>query len=262
MALVKFARYIENEDPQRAQSYVALAKFLLDCRKDGDEYDQSHTPVTRQYEAVGHAVRAVYSYCGMADVAMETRDPDYLSAVQSLWNSIVNRKYYVTGGIGSGETSEGFGKDYSLPNNSYCESCANAGQLYFQQKLQMLHRQARYADLAEETLYNAVLGDVDLEAQNYTYTNPLDSSGKRYKWHVCPCCVGNIPRTLLSLPTWTYTTGENKIFVNQFVGSTVSLENVAGTKVRLVQTTGYPWSGKVSLQVNPTTEMRFTLSQD
>ena len=259
MALVKLGRYIEPTDPEKSKAYVGLAKFLLDSRQGGDEYDQSHAPVTRQYEAVGHAVRAVYSYCGMADVAMETGDTDYLSAVQSLWDSIVNRKYYVTGGIGSGETSEGFGKDYSLPNNAYCESCSNCGELYFQQKLQMIYREGRYADLAEETLFNAILGDVDLDAQNYTYTNPLDSSGKRYKWHVCPCCVGNIPRTLLSLPTWAYTAGRNEIYVNQFAGSTVTLDNVAGTAVKLVQTTDYPWAGKVALSVNPASSKKFTV---
>ncbi|HOY57493.1 MAG TPA: glycoside hydrolase family 127 protein [Verrucomicrobiota bacterium] len=261
MALVKLARYVEQTDgPGSGTAYIDLAKFLLDSRKDGDEYDQSHAPVTRQYEAVGHAVRALYSYAGMADVAMETGDTDYQSAVQSLCNSVVNRKYYVTGGIGSGETSEGFGKEFSLPNNSYCESCANCGQLHFQNRLQMTWRDGRHMDLAEETLFNAILGGVDLDAQNYTYTNPLDSSAQRYKWHVCPCCVGIIPRTLLSLPTWTYTKGKDAIYVNQFAGSTVTVENVAGTSVQLTQTTDYPWNGKIELEVNPATSKTFTLN--
>ena len=260
MALAKLARWVEQSDgPGRGKPYIELAKFLLDARSGGEEYDQSHTPVTRQYEAVGHAVRAVYSYCGMADVAAATGDVDYLSAVQSLWDNIVNRKYYVTGGVGSGETSEGFGKDFSLPNRSYCESCANSGELFFQHKLQMIHHDARYADLAEETLFNAILGDVDLEAQNYTYTNPLDSSERRYQWHVCPCCVGNIPRTLLSLPTWTYSQGRDELYVNLFVGSTVTLNNVAGTSVQLVQTTDYPWRGQVALTVNPAAPTQFAL---
>jgi uncharacterized protein len=259
-ALVRLARFVEDkEGPGQGRKYVALAKFLLDSRRNGDEYDQSHLPVTQQYEAVGHSVRAAYSYSGMADVAMETGDRDYQSAVLSLWNSIVNRKYYVTGGVGSGETSEGFGKDYSLPNNAYCESCANCGELFFQHKLQMTWQEARYADLYEETVYNAILGDVDLEGQNFTYTNPLDSSGRRYKWHGCPCCIGNIPRTLLMLPTWTYTQGRDQVCVNLFVGSTVTLEHVAGTSVQLVQTTDYPWSGKVSLTVNPAAPKRFAL---
>ncbi len=259
-ALVQFAWFIEQIDgPGAGQHYVQLAKFLLGCRKNGDEYDQTQAPVTRQYEAVGHAVRAVYCYAGMADVAMETGDPDYLSAVQSLWGSIVNRKYYVTGGVGSGETSEGFGKDYSLPNNAYCESCANCGELFLQHDLQLIYHDARYADLAEETLYNAILGDIDMEGQNYTYTNPLDSRERRYKWHVCPCCVGNIPRTLLKLPTWAYSIGRNELYVNQFVGTTVTLDQLAGTSVRLTQTTDYPWSGRVSLAVNPSVAKKFAL---
>jgi uncharacterized protein len=259
-ALVRFARFVEaREGAGKGRPYVELAKFLLDSRKNGEEYDQSHLPVTQQYEAVGHSVRAAYSYSGMADVAMETGDIGYRSAVQSLWNNIVNRKYYVTGGIGSGETSEGFGKDYSLPNNAYCESCANCGELFFQHKLQMTWRDARYADLYEETLFNAILGDVDLEGKNFTYTNPLDSSGKRYPWHGCPCCVGNIPRTLLMLPTWTYTQGKDEVYVNLFVGGTVTLGNVAGTRVQLAQTTDYPWSGRGTLTVNPAASKKFAL---
>jgi len=259
-ALVRFAHFIEKrEGPGKGRPYIELARFLLDSRKNGEEYDQSHLPVTRQYEAVGHAVRAAYSYAGMADIAMATGDPDYRSAVQSLWNSIVNRKYYVTGGIGSGETSEGFGKDYSLPNNAYCESCANCGELFFQHKLQRLWHDARYADLYEETLFNAILGDLDLEGKNFTYTNPLDSSARRYPWHGCPCCVGNIPRTLLMLPTWAYTRTKDEIFVNLFLGSALTLNDVAGTSVRLEQRTDYPWNGKVALTVTPATSARFTL---
>ncbi len=260
MVLVGLARLVgEREGPGKGAKYVALAKFLCDSRKDGDEYDQSHLPVVRQYEAVGHAVRAVYSYSGMADVAMETGDADYHSAVKSLWHSIVNRKYYVTGGVGSGETSEGFGKEYSLPNNSYCETCAGCGELFFQHRLQLAYRGAKYADLYEETLYNAILGGVDLEGRNFYYTNGLDAGGHRYPWHVCPCCVGNIPRTLLKLPTWIYTTGADGLYVNLFIGSTVVVENVAGTSVTLTQTTDYPWSGKVSIAVAPAASARFAV---
>jgi hypothetical protein len=259
-ALVRLARLVDQIDgPDKGRKYVELAKFLLDARQGGDEYDQSHAPVTRQYEAVGHSVRAIYCYSGMADVAMETGDVDYQSAVRSLWSSVVNRKYYITGGIGSGETSEGFGKDYSLPNHAYCESCANCGELFFQYKLHLTDHDARYVDLYEDTLYNAILGDVDLEAQNYTYTNPLDSSEKRYKWHVCPCCVGNIPRTLLGLPTWIYSTGPNELYVNLFVGSTVNVGKVAGTSVQMVQTTDYPWSGNVVITLNPAEPEKFAL---
>jgi DUF1680 family protein len=259
-ALVRFAHFVEeNEGPGKGRAYVDLAKFLLDSRKDGDEYDQSHRPVTRQYEAVGNAVRAVYSYSGMAAVAIETGDVDYFSAVQSIWHNLVNKKYYVTGGVGSGETSEGFGKNFSLPNHAYCESCAGCGALFFQHKLNLIHREARYADLYEESLFNAILGSVDLEGQNFTYTNPLDMGFARYKWHVCPCCVGNIPRTLLMLPTWMYARAEDGLFVNLYLGSKVRVGTVAGTEVEMVQTTDYPWNGAVSLTVNPAQAKRFAL---
>src|SRR6185295_7413915 len=151
---------------------ISLAKFLLDNRRDGSEYDQSHVPVQQQYEAVGHAVRATYSYSGMADVAAETGDPDYQSAVMSLWDNMVNRKYYITGGIGSGETSEGFGPDYSLGNTgAYCEACASCGAIFFHYKMNIAYHDARYADMYEETIYNALLGSIDLAGKNFYYRN-------------------------------------------------------------------------------------------
>ncbi len=187
MALVRFGRFVNDIEGQgKGDKYIKLAKFLLDCRKDGSEYDQSHVPVVQQYEAVGHAVRASYSYAGMADVAMETGDIDYQSAVMSLWDNIVNRKYYVTGGIGSGETSEGFGPDYSLRHNAYCESCSSCGEIFFQHKLNLAYHDAKYADLYEETLYNALLGSIDLEGKNFYYQNPLDSTR-------CPLSLARLP---------------------------------------------------------------------
>lgn len=252
-SLVRLARLVEQvEGPGKGNKYVVLAKFLIDARGGGGSYDQSQVPVAQQYTAVGHAVRAAYLYSGLTDVAMETGDPALYSASASIWDSLVNRKYYITGGIGSGDTSEGFGHDYSLGNNAYCESCAGCGELFFQHKMQLAFREARYADLMEETLYNAVLGSVDLDGENFTYTNPLDSDTARYRWHTCPCCVGNIPRTLLQLPTWIYSTASDAIYVNQYLGSAMSLDDVAGTSVKLVQTTDYPWSGDVSITVNPT----------
>lgn len=259
-ALVRLAWLVDDvEGPGKGRKYIELAKFFLDCRGRGEAYDQSHLPVVQQYEAVGHAVRAVYLYSGMAAVAMETGDLDYHGAVQSLWNNIVNRKYYVTGGVGSGETSEGFGKDFSLPNGAYCESCSSCGEVFFQHHLNLAYRDARYAGLYEETLYNALLGSVDLEANNFTYTNALDSAESRYPWHGCPCCVGNIPRTLLMLPAWMYAKGENSLYVNLFVGSTVQVGDVAGTGVEMIQATDYPWSGKVSITVNPAEKKRFRI---
>ncbi len=260
IALVRFGRFVNNmEGSGRGDKYIGLAKFLLDSRDGGHKYDQSHVPVSQQYEAVGHAVRASYSYAGMADVAMETADVDYQSAVMSLWDNIVNRKYYLTGGIGSGETSEGFGPDYALRHNAYCESCSSCGLIFFQHKLNLAYHDAKFADLYEETLYNALLGSIDLEGKNFYYQNPLDSNRPRYDWHGCPCCVGNIPRTLLMLPTWTYAKSADSLYVNLFIGGTVTVEDVAGTDVEMVQATDYPFSGEVSITVNPAVEKQFSV---
>jgi len=259
-ALVRFGRFVnDTEGGGKGDRYIQLAKFLLDCRKNGSEYDQSHLPVVQQYEAVGHAVRAVYNYSGMADIAMETHDPDYNSAVRSIWDNIVNRKYYLTGGVGSGETSEGFGPNYSLRQNAYCESCSSCGEIFFQHKMNLAYQDAKYADLYEDTLYNALLGSVDLEGKNFYYQNPLDSGSPRYPWHVCPCCVGNIPRTVLMLPTWMYAKTNDSVYVNLFVGSTATVEGVADTDVQVIQATDYPWNGKVSITVNPKKQSNFSL---
>jgi DUF1680 family protein len=265
-ALVRFGRFVNDmEGHGRGDSYIRLAKFLLDNRHGGTEYDQSEVPVQEQYEAVGHAVRATYTYSGMADVAAEMGDVDYQSAVLSLWDNIVNRKYYITGGIGSGETSEGFGPDYSLRNNAYCESCSSCGLIFFQYKMNLAYHDAKYADLYEETMYNALLGSLSLDGRDFLYTNPLSASEARYAWHVCPCCVGNIPRTLLMMPTWTYVRGEDGVYVNLFVGSRMKIEKVAGTNgtnktnVEMVQETDYPWSGKVAITVNPEKTTAFTV---
>jgi DUF1680 family protein len=258
-ALVRFGRFVNDmEGNGRGDSYVKLAKFLLDSRRDGSEYDQSHVPAIHQYEAVGHAVRAVYDYSGMADVAAETGDVDYQSAVMSLWDNMVNKKYYVTGGVGSGETSEGFGPNYSLRNNAYCESCSSCGLIFFQYKMNLAYHDAKYADLYEETMYNALLGATDLEGKNFYYTNPL-IGGRRTSWHACPCCVGNIPRTLLMIPTWTYVKGKDGIYVNLYIGSTINVEKVAGTDVQMVQKTDYPWNGKVAITVNPQQGKKFSV---
>ncbi|HEY8970488.1 MAG TPA: beta-L-arabinofuranosidase domain-containing protein [Puia sp.] len=251
-ALVRFGRFVNDmEGHGRGDSYIRLAKFLLDNRNHGSEYDQSHVPVQQQYEAVGHAVRATYTYSGMADVAAETNDMDYQSAVLSLWDNMVNKKYYITGGIGSGETSEGFGPDYSLRNNAYCESCSSCGLIFFEYKMNLAYHDARYADLYEETMYNALLGSLSLDGKDFYYTNALSSSQGRYQWHVCPCCVGNIPRTLLMMPTWTYVRGDDGLYVNMYVGSTMKVEKVAGTDLTMIQQTNYPWDGHITLTVDP-----------
>jgi len=258
-ALVRLGRFVNEVEVYVSNGsghgpgdpYIELAKFLLDCRKGGTEYDQSHLPVVQQYEAVGHAVRAMYTYSGMADVAVETHDVDYQSAVKSLWDNITHRKYYLTGGVGSGETSEGFGPNYSLRQNAYCETCSSCGEVFFQWKMHLSWHDAKYAALYEQTIYNALGGSLDFEGNNYYYDNPLDARAARYAWNSVACCVGNLSRTLLMMPTWMYSRGNNAINVNLFVGSRVMVENVAGLDVELVQTTDYPWHGKVSVVVNP-----------
>jgi hypothetical protein len=250
-ALVRFGRFVnDQEGNRRGDAYIALAKFLLDSRRGGSEYDQSHLPPGQQYEAVGHAVRAMYFYSGMADIAAETHDRDYQSAVISLWDNMVNRKYYLTGGVGSGETAEGFGPNYSLRNEAYCETCSSCGLVFFQYKLNLAYHDAKYADLYEQTMYNALLGGVALDGKSFCYTNPLVNT-ERAKWHGCPCCVGNFARTLLMIPTWTYAKSEDGLYVNMFIGSRIHVGQVAGTNVEVVQKTEYPWDGAISITVNP-----------
>lgn len=269
-ALVRFGRFV-NEIEGKPWSgsgpmpggpgdpYIRLAKFLLDSRRGGSEYDQSHLPVQQQYEAVGHAVRAVYTYSGMADVAVETHDTDYQSAVRSLWDNIVHRKYYLTGGVGSGESSEGFGPNFSLRNAAYCEACSSCGEIFFQWKMHLAYHEAQYADLYEQTLYNALYGAMDLGGTTFYYTNPLDANAQRNTWHSCPCCVGNMARTMLMLPTWTYSKSPSAVHVNLFVGGRVDLGPVAGTEVEIEQITNYPWDGTVRLVVHPKTPAEFSL---
>lgn len=274
-ALVRFGRFVNDmEGGGKGQHYIDTAKWLLDCRSttavqrtrpDGtviderSEYDQSHLPVVQQYEVVGHAVRAMYLDSGMADVAVETHDLEYHSAVKSLWQNLVNKKLYVTGGVGSGDTSEGFGVNYALSNQAYCEACSSCGEIFFHWKMHLAYHEAKYANLIEEAMYNALLGANDLEAKDFYYDNPLDENKVRYAWHVCPCCVGNIPRTLLMMPTWVYTKSPDGIYVNLFVGSQITVENVGGTDVEMVQNTEYPWKGNVAITVNPKTAKNFSL---
>ncbi len=258
-ALVRFGRFVnDTEGNGRGDDYILLAKFLLDSRRGGQEYDQSHLPPIRQYEAVGHAVRATYFYSGMADIAAETGDQDYQSAVLSLWDNMVNKKFYVTGGIGSGDTSEGFGPNYSLHNDSYCESCSSCGLIFFQYKMNLAYHDAKYADLYEQTMYNALFGSVDMAGKNFCYTNPLVNT-QRTSWHDCPCCVGNIPRTLLMVPTWSYTKGPDALHVNLFIGGRADVGKIAGTRVQVIQKTEYPWKGPVAITLHPEEARTFSL---
>jgi DUF1680 family protein len=268
-ALVHLGRFVnEFEGPTNGQKYINLAKFLIDCRgtpaanaaeNDGASYDQSQSPVKEQYEVVGHAVRSQYLCSGTADVAIETQTLDYESTALSLFDNFVNNKYYVTGGAGSGETAEGFGNNYSLPNASYCETCAGCGSLFFFQKMNLACQDAKYADLMENVLYNEILGSLDDQAYNIFYPNPLNSSAARVSWTSVPCCYGNAARTLFQLPTWMYARSSNAIYMNLFIGGSVTISNISGVTVTMVQYTDYPWTNTVSITVNPSAPANFTL---
>jgi DUF1680 family protein len=268
-ALVHLGRFVnEFEGPTNGQKYINLARFLIDCRgtpaanaaeNDGAGYDQSQSPVKQQYEVVGHAVRSQYLCSGVADVAIETKSLDDESAALSLFDNFVNKKYYLTGGAGSGETSEGFGNNYSLPNASYCETCAGCGSLFFFHKMNLAYQDAKYADLMENVLYNEVLGSLDDQASNIFYPNPLNSSAARVSWTGVPCCYGNAARTLFELPTWIYARSSNAIYLNLFLGGSVTISNIAGATVTMVQATDYPWTNTVAVTVNPSSPANFTL---
>jgi DUF1680 family protein len=248
--------------------YLALAKFLLDERGPdgtkgaGRKYNQSHRKVVEQSEAVGHAVRATYMYSGMADVAALTGEQAYVDAMDRIWRNVVDRKLYLTGGIGSTSSGEAFGLAYELPNMSaYNETCAAIGNDFWNHRLFLLHADARYIDVMERTLYNGLLSGVSLDGKSFFYPNPLESAGQhqRRPWFGVACCPGNVTRFLASVPGYVYAKQADTIFVNLFVASTAEIEMDGGRKVKLVQETRYPWDGAVRITVSPAREGRFEL---
>lgn len=245
--------------------YVKLAKFMLDCRggKPGGEYWQAAIPVVQQTEAVGHAVRAAYLYSGMADVAALTGDVAYLNAIDKIWENVVQKKLYITGGIGATGAGEAFGRNYQLPNMSaYCETCAAVGNDYWNQRLFLLHKDAKYVDVFERTLYNGLISGVGIDGKSFFYPNPLESRGQhsRSPWFGVACCPGNITRFLPSVPGYFYATQGDNLYVNLFADSTANIEvGGRGQKVQVVQHTQYPWDGKIKIDVNPAKEQRFAL---
>lgn len=249
MALAKL--YLVTGD----QKYLDQAKFFLDKRgytSRKDEYSQAHKPVVEQDEAVGHAVRASYMYAGMADVAALTGDTSYVHAIDRIWDNIVSKKLYITGGIGATNQGEAFGKNYELPNMSaYCETCAAIGNVYVNYRLFLLHGDAKYYDVLERTLYNGLISGVSLDGGGFFYPNPLESMGQhqRQPWFGCACCPSNICRFIPSLPGYVYAVKDNQVYVNLFMGNEAELK-VGGKKVILHQETRYPWDGHVTLTVD------------
>lgn len=258
MALAKL--YVLTSD----KKYLDLAKFLLDKRgytERKDEYSQAHKPVLHQDEAVGHAVRAAYMYTGMADVAALTGDTGYISAIDRIWENIVNKKLYITGGIGATSHGEAFGKNYELPNMSaYCETCAAIGNVYLNYRLFLLHADSKYFDVLERTLYNGLISGVSLDGGAFFYPNPLESMGQhqRQPWFGCACCPSNIARFIPSVPGYVYAVHNNDLYVNLFMSNNANVK-LNGKNIKLKQTTSYPYKGDIKLNIEPIGKQKFNL---
>lgn len=286
LALVKLFRVTKDK------KYLNLAKFFLDERgKDpyyfdiewekrgktshwtggkgtapskSKEYNQAHLPVREQTEAVGHAVRAVYMYTAMADVAMETGDEELLEACRRLWNNIVYKRMYITGAIGSQVHGEAFSFDYDLPNDTvYAETCAAIGLVFFASRMLEAEPKGQYADVMERALYNGVISGMSLDGKSFFYVNPLEVNPEacekngnfrhvkpvRQKWFGCACCPPNVARLLASLGHYIYGIKDNTVYTHLYIGSNTEAD-IDGTKVNISQETNYPWDGKVSITIN------------
>jgi len=266
MGLVKLYRITGRTD------YLRLAKFFIDARgkraydksnldewKNG-EYWQDDKPVVDQDEVEGHAVRARYLYSGMTDVAALTGDQRYVAAVDRLWNNMTGKKIYVQGGIGAVPSGERFGEDYELPNGTaYNETCAAIGDVYWNQRMFLLHGESKYIDLMEKVLYNGMLSGVGLDGKSFFYTNAMQVTDgfshsalerQRSGWFECSCCPTNILRLLPSLPGYIYAQKEHDLYVNLFISSKTTV-NMADGPVEIVQENNYPWDGHLSFTVSP-----------
>lgn len=217
-------------------------------------YWQDHLPVTEQKEAVGHAVRALYLYSGMADIALYMQDKAYLNAIDTIWNNIVSKKMYITGGLGSTANNEAFGKNYELPNaTAYCETCASIANCMFNLRMFKLHGDSKYIDVLERSLYNTVLSGISISGDKFFYPNVLETNKngqERSLWFDCSCCPTNLSRFIPAVPGYIYAVDDKSIYANLFVGSSGEVQ-FNGRKVLLEQQTDYPWSGDVKIVINP-----------
>ena len=244
------------------KKYLDEAKYLLDYRgKTGrrDLYSQSDKPVVEQKEAWGHAVRAGYMYAGMADVAALLGDSSYIKAIDTIYENIVGRKYYLTGGVGARHAGEAFGADYELPNlTAYNETCAAISMVYLFERMFLLHGDAKYIDCLERTLYNGVISGMSVDGGKFFYPNPLSSDGHycfnadntktRQPWFGCACCPSNLSRFIPSMPGYMYGVHGNNLYVNLYAANTATIA-VNGKNVTLEETTQYPWDGDIAIKV-------------
>lgn len=265
LALVKLYKVTNNS------KYLRLADWLLSERgkklakgytwtdwKD-TAYAQDVLPVKEQTEITGHAVRAMYMYTGAADVAAQTGDKDYMKAMRTVWEDVVYRNMYITGGIGSAGSNEGFSKDYDLPNEyAYCETCASVGMVFWNQRMNAMSGNAEYMDVLERSLYNGALDGLSLSGDRFFYGNPLASRGQHYRreWFGTACCPANIARLISSLGNYIYAKTDNAIYVNLFVGSNTTIPLKMGN-VDVKMETNYPWDGKVRLNIDPEKKLKF-----
>lgn len=252
--------YFLREDCIRNQNFIfpEFKEFDLD-------YNQSHLPIKEQQTAEGHAVRAVYLFSAMADLAKEFQDEELLKQCEMLWNNIVEKRMYVTGSIGSAAFGERFTTDYDLPNNTnYSETCATVGLAMFSNRMFQITKDGKYTDIVEKALYNTLLSGIALDGKHFFYVNPLEVVPEiaeknptmnhvkttRQQWFGVSCCPPNVARTIGSLGNYTYAAEENALYVNLFISSRIETELAAG-KVTLDLNSVYPVNGDVAIEVTP-----------
>ncbi len=266
--LIKLFQITKNK------KYLELAKHFLDQRGNATDrelygaYNQDHVPVTAQDEVTGHAVRAVYMYAGMTDIAALYGDTAYLSAVNTLWENMVNKKLYITGGIGARHEGESFGENYELPNlTAYSETCAAIGSIYWNHRLFLLTGESKYYDVMERTLYNGMISGISLDGNNFFYPNPLEADGEyefnkgactRQPWFDCSCCPTNIIRFVPSIPGLIYAVERDNLYINLFMANEANIK-LDHTNVLIIQKTDYPKEGKIEILVQPEEQIEFTL---
>jgi DUF1680 family protein len=261
LALVKLYRETNEK------KYLKLAQFFLDTRGHAEgrklfgEYAQDHKPIREQTEVTGHAVRAMYLYCGMADVANLTGDTGLLKALDPIWHDVVDRKMYLTGGIGPSASNEGFTVPYDLPNDSaYAETCAAIGMALWNHRMFLMSGDGKYADVLEREVYNGLISGVSLDGEHFFYVNPLASVGKhhRVEWFDCSCCPTNLVRYIPGMGERAFATRDNAIWTVLYLGNSAAVKLKDG-KVKLTEETRYPWDGDIKLTVNPETSFTFDL---
>ncbi|MDP8996268.1 MAG: glycoside hydrolase family 127 protein, partial [Pseudomonadota bacterium] len=226
------------------------------------EYSQSHKPVREQTKVVGHAVRAMYLYTAMADLAAELQDAALKKACEVLWHDVMATKMYVTAGLGPSAQNEGFTHDYDLPNQTaYAETCASVALIFWAQRMLHLDLDGQYADVLERALYNGALSGLSRDGKHYFYANPLESIGTatRWAWHTCPCCTMNVARLIGSVGDYFLSHTENEIAFHLYGGIATSVTLKSG-KVALREISNYPWSGDIAIEVNPDVAAEFTIN--